>query len=93
MLTDDGMMIQEAIACQLPIIALLGVKYGRYHNLADIFKGAVLESELEDIVTVTEEAFGDLAQLTTNAQRYSPDVLEASDRIAQIIYGKIKKER
>lgn len=92
-LTDDGMMIQEAIACQLPIIALLGVKYGRYHNLADIFNGAVLESELEDIVTVTEEAFGDLAQLTNNAQRYSPDVLEASDSIAQIIYGKIKKER
>ncbi|MFA0834124.1 MAG: glycosyltransferase [Methanobacterium formicicum] len=92
-LTDDGMMIQEAIACQLPIMALLGVKYGRYHNLADIFKGAVLESELEDIVTVTEEAFGDLAQLTTNAQRYSQDVLEASDSIAQIIYGKIKKER
>jgi UDP-N-acetylglucosamine--N-acetylmuramyl-(pentapeptide) pyrophosphoryl-undecaprenol N-acetylglucosamine transferase len=91
-LTDDGMMIQEAIACQLPIIALLGVKYGRYHNLADIFKGAVLESELENIVTVTEEAFGDLAQLTGNAQRYSQDVLEASDSIAQIIYGKIKKE-
>ncbi len=91
-LTDDGMMIQEAIACQLPIIALLGVKYGRYHNLADIFKGAVLESELEDIVTVTEEASGDLAELTANAQKYSQDVLEASNNIARIIYDKIKKQ-
>lgn len=92
-LTDDGMMIQEAIACQLPIIALLGVKYGRYHNLADIFKGAVLESELEDIVQVTEEAFHNLTKLKENAHRYSADVLGASDNIAQIIYGKIKKEK
>jgi UDP-N-acetylglucosamine--N-acetylmuramyl-(pentapeptide) pyrophosphoryl-undecaprenol N-acetylglucosamine transferase len=90
-LTDDGMMIQEAIACQLPIIALLGVKYGRYHDLASIFEGAVLECELEDIVTVTEDAFTHLDELKENTLKYSADVLEASDKIARVIYDKIKK--
>ncbi|NYB51111.1 MAG: glycosyltransferase [Methanobacteriaceae archaeon] len=89
-LTDDGMMIQEAIACQLPIIALLGVKYGRYHNLASIFSGAVLESELEDIVEVTKHAFTHLDELKENALKYSEDVLNASDKIARVIYDKIK---
>ncbi|OPX60371.1 MAG: undecaprenyldiphospho-muramoylpentapeptide beta-N- acetylglucosaminyltransferase [Methanobacterium sp. PtaB.Bin024] len=89
-LTDDGMMIQEAIACQLPIIALLGVKYGRYHNLAAIFEGAVLESELEDILKVTEHALTDLGKLKENALKYSEDVLKASDKIANIIYNRIE---
>ena len=31
--TDDGMMIHKAIAWEIPVVALLGVKYGRYHNL------------------------------------------------------------
>lgn len=91
-LTDDGMMIQEAIACQLPIIALLGVKYGRYHNLAEIFKGAVMESQLEDIVSVTREAFNRLDELKENTLKYSADVLNASDNIARIIYDKMKNE-
>jgi len=91
-LTDDGMMIQEAIACQLPIIALLGVKYGRYHNLAEIFKGAVLESQLEELVPVTREAFNRLDELKENALKYSSDVLNASDNIARIIYDKMKKK-
>lgn len=89
-LTDDGMMIQEAIACQLPIIALLGVKYGRYHNLAEIFKGAVLESDLEDITQVTTHAFDKLDELKGNALKYSADVLNASDNIARVIYDKIR---
>ena len=88
--TDDGMMIQEAIACQLPIIALLGVKYGRYHNLAEIFKGAVLESDLEDITQVTTHAFDKLDELKGNALKYSADVLNASDNIARVIYDKIR---
>ena len=91
-LTDDGMMIQEAIACQLPIIALLGVKYGRYHDLASIFKGAVLESDLDNINQVTSKAFNNLDELKENALKYSEDVLKASDSIAHVIFDKIKKE-
>jgi len=91
-LTDDGMMIHEAIACQLPIIALLGVKYGRYHNLAAVFKDAVLESELDNLDEVTDCALAKMDEMKINALKYSSDVLKSSDRIARIIYDQMKKE-
>lgn len=91
-LTDDGMMIHEAIACQLPVIALLGVKWGRYHNLAAVFEGAVLESELEDLEKVTRRGFDELGELKRNALKYGNDVLASSDKIAQIIYNQIRKD-
>ncbi|MCC7551097.1 MAG: glycosyltransferase [Methanobacterium sp.] len=91
-LTDDGMMIHEAIASQLPIIVLLGTKYGRYHNLARVFDGAVLESELENIKEVTESAFNNLDRLKENANKYSENVLKASDKIACLICNRIKKK-
>lgn len=83
--TDDGMMIHEAIACQIPIIALIGVKWGRYHNLADIFKGAVLESEVENLNVVTSDALNNLDEMKSYARKYSADVLDSADRIASII--------
>lgn len=83
--TDDGMMIHEAIACQIPIIALIGVKWGRYHNLADIFKGAVLESEVENLNVVTSAALNNLDEMKSYARKYSADVLDSADRIARII--------
>lgn len=83
--TDDGMMIHEAIALQIPIIALLGVKWGRYHNLADIFKGAVLESEVENIKEVADNALNNLDEMKNYAHKYSADVLDSADRIARII--------
>jgi UDP-N-acetylglucosamine--N-acetylmuramyl-(pentapeptide) pyrophosphoryl-undecaprenol N-acetylglucosamine transferase len=92
-LTDDGLMIHEAIALKIPVIALLGVKYGRYHNLAEIFKGAVLESELEDIQTITQDAISNMQILKENAIKYSKDVLESSDRIAAIICKQINKSK
>ena len=90
-LTDDGMMIHEAIACQLPVVALLGVKWGRYHNLAAVFEGAVLESELEDLEEVIRRGFDELYEMKDNALKYANDVLESSDKIAEIIYNQIKK--
>ncbi len=88
--TDDGMMIQEAIALKIPVVALLGVKWGRYHDLASVFKGAVLESEVENIREVTHDALENLGEMKGHAQKYSADVLGAADRIARIIKGQIK---
>jgi len=88
-LTDDGMMIHEAIALELPTIVLLGTKYGRYHDLASVFDGAVLESDLENIQEVTESAFNNLNELKENAHKYSADVLESSDKIARLICDRI----
>jgi UDP-N-acetylglucosamine--N-acetylmuramyl-(pentapeptide) pyrophosphoryl-undecaprenol N-acetylglucosamine transferase len=91
-LTDDGMMIHEAIACQMPVVALLGVKYGRYHNLAAVFKGAVLESDLKNIEMVIQDALDKMEEMKENARKYSSDVLESSDRIAGIIYQEMNKK-
>ncbi len=88
--TDDGMMIQEAIASKIPVVALLGVKWGRYHNLADVFKGAVLESELENIKEVTDTALKNLEEMKEHARKYSADVLDSADRIARIIKKQMK---
>lgn len=88
--TDDGMMIHEAIASQIPLIALLGVKWGRYHNLAEVFKGAVLESDLENIEEVTDTALKNLDEMKNHAQKYSADVLGSADRIARIIKDQMK---
>ncbi len=83
--TDDGMMIHEAMAWGIPVVALLGVKYGRYHNLAAVFEGAVLESELENLGEVTEEAFSNISNMKQIAHDYGKDVLKSSDKIARII--------
>ncbi|KAF5079905.1 hypothetical protein DSECCO2_124320 [anaerobic digester metagenome] len=87
--TDDGMMIHEAMACNIPVVALLGVKYGRYHNLAAVFNGAVLESELENLETVLEDAFKGMDEMKLNASKYGADVLNSADDIAEMIYNRI----
>ncbi len=90
--TDDGMMIHEAMAWGIPVVALLGVKYGRYHNLAAVFKGAVLESDLEDLEDVLENAFKNIVQMKQCASKYGEEVLKSSDRIALIISARAKGE-
>jgi len=89
--TDDGMMIHEAMAWGIPVVALLGVKYGRYHNLASVFKGAVLESEVENLDEVLEDAFSNISNMKEIASEYGKDVLKASDKIARIICESSKK--
>ena len=90
--TDDGMMIHEAMAWGIPVVALLGVKYGRYHNLAAVFKGAVLESELENLEDVIENAFKNIDEMKHNAAKYGEDVLKSSDKIARIICERAKQK-
>lgn len=88
--TDDGMMIHEAMAWGIPVVALLGVKYGRYHNLAAVFKGAVLESELDNLEDVLENAFANMDEMKRNSVRYGEEVLKSSDKIAKIICARVE---
>lgn len=84
-LSDDGVMIHEAIACKVPIVALTGVKYGRYHNMAAVFPGAVLESSIDELKENIAKALNNISELETEAQRYGDDVLSSSSKIADII--------
>jgi UDP-N-acetylglucosamine--N-acetylmuramyl-(pentapeptide) pyrophosphoryl-undecaprenol N-acetylglucosamine transferase len=89
-LSDDGMMVHEAIACNLPVITLPKVKYGRYHGMSNIFKGAVIESDLDKIGTILKEILKNREQIQHSTSKYSKNVLKSSDRIAKIIYNCIK---
>ena len=89
--TDDGMMIHEAMAWGIPVVALIGVKYGRYHNLAAVFEGAVLESELENLEVVIKDAFANMDSMKQSALKYGEEVLKSSDKIAKIICTRAKR--
>ncbi len=84
-LSDDGVMVHEAIALQVPVVALKGVKYGRYHNMASVFPGAVIGAGNDDVVDAISRALGDSENIKAAARKYSDDVLAAADRIAGII--------
>lgn len=90
-LTDDGVMIQEAIACELPSVTLTHVKYGRYHNMAGIFPGAVIESDLDNLNNNIEESLDNLEKIRLKTKEYSKEVLSAGEKIANIIIKEVKK--
>lgn len=91
-LTDDGVMIQEAIACELPAIALTRVKYGRYHNMAGIFPGAVIESDLNDLNNKINETLTNLDKIKIKTKEYSKELTSAGEKIAEIIINEAKKK-
>lgn len=84
-LSDDGVMVHEAIALQVPVVALRGVKYGRYHNMASVFPSAVIGAGNDDVVDAISRALSDSENIKAAARKYSDDVLAAADRIAGII--------
>ncbi len=92
-LSDDGVMIHEAIACKVPIVALTGVKYGRYHNMAAVFPGAVLESPREKLAETLKSALENIDNLKSQAEKYGDDVLRSADKIADIIVIEAQKGR
>jgi UDP-N-acetylglucosamine--N-acetylmuramyl-(pentapeptide) pyrophosphoryl-undecaprenol N-acetylglucosamine transferase len=91
-LSDDGLMIHEALACQLPTIALTRVKYGRYHNMASIFPGSVLESDLDELTQKIREIFLEKDEIKVKTDKFARKILQAPSRIADIICAKASKK-
>lgn len=89
-LTDDGVSLQEALCTETPIVALTHVKWGRYQNMAGIFKGAIVESSVDDVVKNVEYAFDNYDSITENASKYGKICLEASDALADKILKKVE---
>ena len=89
-LTDDGVSIQEALSSDTPIVALTHVKWGRYQNMAGVFKGAIVESSVDDVVENVQKAFDDYTTLCENASKYGKLCLEASDVLAEKMLKKVK---
>lgn len=89
-LTDDGVSLEEAMICGKPIIALTKVKWGRYHNMAGVFKGAIIESEVKDVCKSIMEAFENYNSLKENAKIYGEQCFEAADVLADKILKKVE---
>jgi UDP-N-acetylglucosamine--N-acetylmuramyl-(pentapeptide) pyrophosphoryl-undecaprenol N-acetylglucosamine transferase len=89
-LTDDGVSLEEAFTCGKPIIALTKVKWGRYQNMAGVFKGAMIESEVEDVCKSIDEAFKNYDSLQKNAVIYGEQCLNAADDLAEDILKRLK---
>jgi len=87
-LTDDGVSLEEAFVSETPIIALTRVKWGRYQNMAGVFKGAIIESEVTDVCSSIEEAFNNYDSLKKNAIYYG----EACSQAGEVLVDKILKK-
>ena len=89
-LTDDGVSLEEALTSETPIVALTKVKWGRYQNMAGVFKGAIIESEVEDVCQSIEEAFENYDSLKERALYYGKLCAEAGDYLADRILKKLE---
>ncbi|MDO5851165.1 MAG: glycosyltransferase family 1 protein [Methanobacteriaceae archaeon] len=89
--TDDGLTLHELISCKIPVVIVIGVKYGRYHNLSSVFKGAMLETKVENITKTINEALENIETIKLNVGKYSKEVLDSPDKIGKIIINKTKK--
>ncbi|MEE1156284.1 MAG: glycosyltransferase [Methanobrevibacter sp.] len=84
-LTDDGVMIEEVLACDVPIVTITKIKWGRYHNIAGIFEGAIMESSMEDANETILSAFENYGSIKDNADSYAEKLLDAKSSLAQKI--------
>ena len=92
-LTDDGVLLEETLASKLPIVTLTKVKWGRYHNMAGVFKGAIIESDIDSLNDNIFRAFDEFDELKKNAVKYAKESLETKSNLAQkIVEGCISKK-
>lgn len=89
-LTDDGIMLQEALICNIPIVILKRVKYGRYHNMATVFEGACVEADLDDLSEKVELIFSDYDSFKAKTYEYSEEILQSNDIILNLINESFK---
>ncbi|MCD7781759.1 MAG: glycosyltransferase family 1 protein [Methanosphaera sp.] len=84
-ITDDGLTLHETMACQIPVVVVIGVKYGRYHGLSKVFDGAVLESHVDNISSVVNEALDNIDDMKKSASKYSKDILDSPSNLVDFV--------
>lgn len=90
-ITDDGLTLHETLACEIPVVVVLGVKYGRYHGLSKVFEGAVLESNVENISVKVNQALDNYNQMYNSTKKYSKDILNGTENLTTFIVNHISK--
>jgi UDP-N-acetylglucosamine--N-acetylmuramyl-(pentapeptide) pyrophosphoryl-undecaprenol N-acetylglucosamine transferase len=72
-------------------VVVIGVKYGRYHNLASVFEGAVLESHVDNISEVVNQAFDQYDSMKEATRKYSGEVIDAPHELCEFVKKYMKK--
>lgn len=89
--TDDGLSIQEVVCCEIPSVCFTRVKWGRYHNMESIFKGATIEAEIDELNEKIMEAVSRADELRENCKLYSPKIISARDDLAREMIAQTEK--
>ncbi len=89
-LTDDGVSLQEALTCEKPIVTVTRVKWGRYQNMAGIYKGAIIESEIDDVCRSIDESFKNYDSLKERALFYGQKSSQAADYLVDRMLKKLE---
>lgn len=91
-ITDDGLTLHETIACNLPVVVVIGVKYGRYHGLSKVFDGAVIESHIDDISENVNKALENKDEMKKATYKYSNEILNSSAHLVNFVKKHIKED-
>ncbi len=89
-ITDDGILLEETLASQIPIVTVTKVKWGRYHNMAGVYKGAIIESDIDNLNDNIFKAFDEFDSLKKNAIKYSKESLDAKSKLAKKMVDVVK---
>ena len=84
-ITDDGLTLHETIACEIPVVVVVGVKYGRYHGLSKVFDGAVIESNVDNITSVVNDALSNELEMKKATKKYSSNIIHGTDTLVDFI--------
>lgn len=84
-ITDDGLTLHETIACNLPVVVVIGVKYGRYHGLSKVFEGSVVESHVDDISENVNYALENSDRMREATFKYSDDIINSSAHLVNFV--------
>ena len=91
-ITDDGLTLHETLACQIPVVVVLGVKYGRYHGLSKVFEGAIVESNVDNISEKVNQALDNNEAMKEATKKYSEDILNGPEHLTSFIINHMSKE-
>ena len=84
-ITDDGLTLHETIACEIPVVVVIGVKYGRYHGLSKVFDGAVIESNVDNITSVVNKALNNYDSMKEATTKYAKDIIKAPEDLVEFV--------
>jgi len=90
-ITDDGLTLHETLACEIPVVVVLGVKYGRYHGLSKVFEGAILESNVENISEKVNCALENYEEMYESTKKYSTPIINGSNDLTNFVINHLSK--